>query len=87
MINEIGKQEYFVNQFNQPHLQFEYFTTNRKVIYLGNCNRNDNVIFELNSFENHENKIITQSSLYRESDNEKIAKIFTIKEKTTPNKG
>jgi len=52
-----------------------------KVFYLANCDSSDKIIYRLNSFEEEGNYIKIQSSLYRQSDGKKMAKIFTVKEK------
>lgn len=73
--------EYFKNSVDPIEFS-EYQTVYRDIFYFSNCNKNDKIIFHLNSVEFiNSNKIKLTSSLYRQSDNKIMAKIFTIKER------
>ena len=80
-ISDIGERAYMnsIRGISKP--EKIYFTIARKVFYFANCDSSDKVIYRLNSFEEEENHVKIQSSLYRESDGKKMAKIFTVKEK------
>jgi len=57
-----------------------YSTTYRDIFYFANCNAEDQVRVELNSIEQIEgNKLKVTTSLYRESDNKLMARVFTVK--------
>jgi len=56
-------------------------TIYRDIFYCANSNMNDKIIFKLNSFIEDKNYINLQTSLYRESDNQLLSKIFTVKQK------
>lgn len=59
-----------------------YSTIYRDIFYFANCNAGDHVCFNLNSIEDFEkDKLIITTSLYRASDNQIMAKIFTIKQR------
>lgn len=57
----------------------QYQTIYRDIFYFANCNSTDKIIFKLNSFEENENQLKVLMSLYRESDNQKLATIVTVK--------
>jgi probable biosynthetic protein (TIGR04098 family) len=57
-----------------------YKTVFRDIFYFANCDSNDKIIVELNSFETDYVRIYLTVSLRRKSDNKKISKIFTILE-------
>jgi hypothetical protein len=53
----------------------------RDVFYFANCNIEDVITYQLNSFQMiANNRVAIQSSLLRESDNTVMARIFTIKQ-------
>lgn len=60
---------------------FEYNTVYRDIFYFANANRNEKVLFELNTLEENDNEIRTTTSLFRSSDKKIIAKILTVKMK------
>lgn len=80
-ISDIGELAYMKTVRNVVKPEKIYFTIGRKVFYLANCDSSDKIIYRLNSFEEEGNYIKIQSSLYRQSDGKKMAKIFTVKEK------
>jgi probable biosynthetic protein (TIGR04098 family) len=70
----------FVNE-NDAKIKPEYHTVYRDIFYFSNCNSTDQVLFKLNSMDDLEdNKLAVSCSLYRQSDNVLMAKIFTIKQ-------
>jgi acyl carrier protein len=71
----------FVNKKDEK-IKPEYHTVYRDIFYFSNCNSADQVLFKLNTIDYLENnKLAISCSLYRQSDNVLMAKIFTIKEK------
>lgn len=61
-----------------------YHTVYRDIFYFSNCNSTDHIIFKLNSMDDlDKNNLSVTSSLYRQSDNTLMAKIFTIKQKVS----
>ena len=59
----------------------EYNTVYRDIFYFANANRNEKVLFELNTLEENDNEIRTTTSLFRSSDKQIIAKLLTVKMK------
>ncbi len=58
-------------------------TTHRDIFYFANCNADDEIRVELNTLEHLEGTRVKYStSLYRESDNKLMAKVFTVKQKS-----
>lgn len=69
---------------NQEIENFEsvYHTIHRDIFYFANCNSADTIIFQLNSIDYlDDNNLSVTISLYRQSDNMLMARIFTIKQK------
>lgn len=58
-----------------------YHTMYRDVFYFANSNLDDRIIFHLNSIIQTEKQIKLQTSLYRESDNQLISIILTVKQR------
>lgn len=82
IINNKCEAEFFnsTNQFGR--WETSYHILSRDVFYYSNCNIDDSIRYVLNSYEILEDNIIKISStLYRESDNILMAKIFTLKQK------
>jgi probable biosynthetic protein (TIGR04098 family) len=74
--------EFFRNTMNMNNYDKEYHTIHRDTFYFANCNADDKIIVRLNSAEVAEgNKLKIATSLYRESDNTLMARIFTVKQK------
>jgi probable biosynthetic protein (TIGR04098 family) len=70
-----------INKVND--FESSYSTIYRDIFYFANCNTGDHVNFNLHTIEDFENdKLIITTSLYRASDKNLMAKIFTIKQKT-----
>ena len=84
LINDYSELEYFNNKkFSECNWSLSSSTMARDVFYLGNCNIDDFVSYQLNSYtiiDNH--RIALQSKLSRKSDNVTMAKIFTVKRLT-----
>lgn len=84
LINDYCELEYFNNKkFSECNWALSSTTMARDVFYLGNCNIDDFVSYQLNSYtiiDNH--RIALQSKLSRKSDNVTMAKIFTVKRLT-----
>jgi probable biosynthetic protein (TIGR04098 family) len=58
----------------------ESSTLARDIFYLGNCDLNDKIIFKLNAFDVvGQDKVKCIYSLYRNSDQQCIARVFTLK--------
>jgi len=81
-INDVCELEYFRKKnISSGNWALGSSTLVRDVFYFGNCNIDDVIVYKLNSYEVIDrNKIAVQSSLYRESSDTIIAKIFTIKQ-------
>jgi probable biosynthetic protein (TIGR04098 family) len=81
IINDMCEFEYFNNgKYTKNNWALNSSTMTRDVLYFGNCNIDDVIYYRLNSYELiSEDVVAIQSSLYRQSDNSIIAKIFTIK--------
>lgn len=58
-----------------------YHTVYRDVFYFANSNLDDRIVFHLNSIIQTEKLIKIQTTLYRESDNQLISKILTVKQR------
>ncbi len=59
-----------------------YHTVFRDIFYFANCNSNDSIIFQLNNINQlDDNNLSITSSLYRQSDNTLMGRIFTVKQK------
>jgi probable biosynthetic protein (TIGR04098 family) len=82
MINDICELKYFHNkQLSETHWAMYSTTIARDIFYFANCNIDDVISYQLNSYELISDNIISlQSSLYRKSDNTLMAKIFTVKQ-------
>lgn len=81
IINDICEASHF-NQKLEERWELNYFTSFKDILYYGNCNIDDSIIYRLHSYENiDDNHIKISSSLYRKSDNAVMAKIFSVKKK------
>lgn len=74
-VGDFLKEKNEINNFDS-----DYQTVYRDIFYFANCNRNDLVVFKLNSIEKVDNKLVISSSLFRHSDNTLMVRIFTIKQ-------
>ena len=76
--------DYFKNNQQIENFESAYHTVYRDIFYFANCNSADHIVFKLNSISRlDENNLSVISSLYRQSDNTLMAKIFTIKQKVS----
>ncbi len=68
---------------NQANFKWEesYFTKSRDILYYANCDIHETIIYKLHFIEFAGNLVSTYSALYRKSDKQVMAKIFTIKNK------
>ena len=58
---------------------FKASTVARDVFYYGNCDLDDRIVFGVNSFALEDGRCKIATSLFRESDRQLIANIFTVK--------
>lgn len=56
-----------------------FFTTARDIMYYANCDINDGIRYELNGYEEEGDRRFMISTLYRKSDGQLMARIFTVK--------
>lgn len=82
MINDCCELEFFNNErLSGKHWALSSSTVMRDVFYFANCNIEDVIIYQLNSYHLiANNRVAIQSTLLRESDNTIMARIFTIKQ-------
>jgi probable biosynthetic protein (TIGR04098 family) len=58
----------------------ESSTLGRDVFYYGNCNIDDRVLFQLDTFRRvDDHRVASIATLYRESDHERLCNVFTVK--------
>jgi probable biosynthetic protein (TIGR04098 family) len=82
IISDKCEADFFNTTQDELRWENQYHTIFRDVFYFGNCNSNDQIVYELNTFEPlGNNKIKISSSLYRQSDMQLMARIFTVKSK------
>jgi probable biosynthetic protein (TIGR04098 family) len=83
IISDKCTADYLKTKSEVDNFANDYQTIYRDIFYFSNCNSNDNVIFRLNSIEKvDKNNLIITSSLFRQSDNILMARLFTIKQRT-----
>ncbi|MBT0663406.1 hypothetical protein KI809_03745 [Geobacter pelophilus] len=82
LINDICELTYFnKNELVGANWALNSSTMSRDIFYFANCNINEAICYRLNSLTRiGSDHMALQSSLYRESDNTLMAKIFTIKQ-------
>ncbi len=74
--------EFFKNTMDMADYEKEYHTIHRDVFYFANCNADDRIVVKLNEVQRLDNeRLKITTSLYRESDNKLMAKVFTVKQK------
>jgi len=82
LISDECCSEFFRNTMEMTDYNKAYHTIYRDTFYFANCNADDQIIVKLNSIEMLEgNQLQMATSLYRQSDNKLMAKIFTVKQK------
>lgn len=81
VINDFCELQYF-NKIQEIDHEENYFTRFRDIMYYANCDKNDKIVYILNSVEQlQDNKVKTISSFYRKSDQKLMARIFTVKQR------
>ena len=82
MINDYCELGFFNNErLSGKHWALSSSTVMRDVFYFANCNIEDVITYQLNSYHLiANNRVAMQSTLLRESDNTIMARIFTIKQ-------
>jgi probable biosynthetic protein (TIGR04098 family) len=82
LINDYCELEFFTNErLSGKHWALTSSTVMRDVFYFANCNIEDVITYQINSYHQiGNNRVAIQSSLLRESDNTVMARIFTIKQ-------
>lgn len=68
------------------HPPENYHTLARDIMYYANCDMHERIVYRLHSIRFDNDKMLTESSLHRQSDAQIMAKIFTIKQ-CSPQKG
>jgi len=84
IINDFCEAEYAnVELFNAGNDRWEenYFTKARDILYFSNCDIHEIVVYKLHFVAQDGDLIRTHSSLYRKSDDKKMAEVFTVKAK------
>lgn len=79
IISDYCESLFFNDMANIKQWESQYFTCERDMIYYSNCNIDDKIIYNLNSYKFIKNKVEISSSLYRKKDNKLMAKLFTVK--------
>ncbi len=81
IINDICTNKYF-KAHRSENWAMDYFTEFKDIHYFGNCNSDDKIKFVIHELESlSDDQILISSSLFRESDGELIARMFTVKSK------
>ncbi|MBS1567446.1 MAG: hypothetical protein JST39_23890, partial [Bacteroidetes bacterium] len=82
IINNTCEARFFNKPGSENRWEQDYHVMARDVFYYANCNINEKIRYVLNSYEHISgDRVKLSSSLYRESDNAPMARIFTIKKK------
>ncbi|MBW4890085.1 hypothetical protein KXQ82_10175 [Mucilaginibacter sp. HMF5004] len=83
IINNTCEARFFnTHEQNTGRWEVDYHIIDRDVMYFANCNINESIRYELNSYTFLPgDKVKISSTLYRESDNTIMARVFTIKQK------
>ena len=84
LISDFCELEFIENkepEFDVDRWPFEASTVARDVYYYANCDLEDHIVFAVNSFDvGADRRCKIATSLFRESDRQLIANIFTVKE-------
>jgi acyl carrier protein len=84
VISDFSLSKFFLEKFGSRDWTDRYQTIGRDINYFANCNANETIVTRLNSFELVDNRYLKlETSLSRLSDSVVLAKIFTVKEKTS----
>jgi len=82
IIADTCASEFFKTTMEMKDYDSEYHTVHRDIFYFANCNASDRIIIKLNDAQLiDDNKLKMTVSMYRESDNKLMAKLFTVKQK------
>ncbi len=79
IINDVCEARYFNQKNFEERYEQTYYTAYKDVLYYANCNLNDAIIYQLNDCRILDDNYHISSTLRRKSDNEIIARIFTVK--------
>lgn len=80
IISDTCEAAYFNAKNEYGKWENNYYTSERDIFYFANCNSNDSIVYQLNSFEFvNSNTVKIFSSLFRASDMVLMANIFSIK--------
>jgi probable biosynthetic protein (TIGR04098 family) len=80
IISDIALNKFFIEKLGNTDWIEKYSTVTRDINYFANCNVAETIIIRLDSFEIIEAGVIQiSSSLYRQSDNVMLARVFTVK--------
>jgi probable biosynthetic protein (TIGR04098 family) len=82
-ISDKCSNDYLKQYGNSINFFDDYHTVFRDVFYFANINCNDTIVFQLNCVVQEDNLLKIISCLYRKSDSQLLAKIITVKEKTS----
>ena len=81
IINNVCEAKFF-NKSADNRWETSYHTMARDILYFANCNIDDRIHYVLHSYEFlGDGQVKINSSLYRDSDNTLMARVFTIKKK------
>jgi len=79
-INDFCEAKYFNGLADaQGRWEQSFFTSSRDIMYYANCDINDGIQYRLNSVEADGDRRYIASSLYRKSDGQLMARVFTVK--------
>ncbi len=83
IISDVCEARYFnSSQPAESRWELSYYTQKRDILYYGNCNINDQILYRLHAYHSPETDLIQiSSSLYRKSDLALIARVFSMKRK------
>jgi probable biosynthetic protein (TIGR04098 family) len=82
IINDFCEAQYFNQKNKNIRWEQSFYTAYKDVFYYANCNINDNIVYKLISYEEiNSNRVKISSILFRQSDGEILARIFSIKQR------
>ncbi len=79
IINDVCESKYFNEQLDGSRWEQTYYTSHKDILYYSNCNINERIKYELLTAEKQGADYLVSSLLRRESDNEILARVFTVK--------
>ncbi len=84
LIHEVHERQYVQAESAKYKIKkdwaLESSTVAKDIFYFANCDIDDVIVFKLNIFEVRNGRVKSASSLYRKSDGEVLAKIFSVKD-------